>query len=125
MDNTKSTLKDIFLLCLLPVMTLFSFLFYVFWTYPVQILSQELTINEYFLFNNLYLQISFLLCVILFITLIVTSKKFPKLFPYVLGSVLVCLIWTFLYKITSYDFGTFIDNNSLTTSESIDRKSVV
>ena len=119
MDNTKSTLKDIFLLCLLPVMSLFSFLFYVFWTYPVQILSQELTINEYFLFNNLYLQISFLLCVILFITLIVTSKKFPKLFPYVLGSVLVCLIWTFLYKITSYDFGTFIDNNSLTTSESI------
>ena len=119
MNNTKSTLRDTFLLCLLPVMSLFSFLFYVFWTYPVQILSQELSINEYFLFNNPYLQISFLLCVILFITLILTSEFLPKVFPYVLGSVLLCLIWSFLYKITSYDFGTFIDNNSLTTSKSI------
>ena len=119
MSNTKSTLKDMVLLCLLPVISLFSFFFYVFWAYPVQILSQELTLNSYFLFNNPYLQISFLVCVILFIALMIASKFFPRLLPYVLGCVLVCLIWTFLYKITSYDFGTFIDNNSLTTSKSI------
>ncbi len=119
MSNTKSALKDVFLLCLLPVISLFSFFFYVFWAYPVQILSQELTLNSYFLFNNPYLQISFLVCVILFIALMIASKFFPRLLPYVLGCVLVCLIWTFLYKITSYDFGTFIDNNSLTTSKSI------
>ena len=119
MNITKSTLRDTFLLCLLPVMSLFSFLFYVFWAYPVQILSQELKITGYFLFNNPYLQTSFLVCVILFIALIITSKNSPKLFPYILGLILVFLIGTFLYKLTSYDFGTFIDNNSLTTSKSI------
>ena len=119
MSNTKSTLKNMFLLYFLPVLSLFSFLFYVFWAYPVQILSQELAINSYFLFNNPYLQTSLLVCIVLFIALIITSKKSPKLFPYILGLILFFLIGTFLYKITSYDFGTFIDNNSLTTSKSI------
>ena len=120
MSNTKSTLKDMVLLCLLPVLSLFSFFFYVFWAYPVQILSQELAINEYFLFNNPYLQTSLLVCLVLFIALIITSKSLPKLFPYILGLILVFLIVTFLYKYTiAYDFGTFIDNYSLTTSKPI------
>ena len=120
MSNTKSTLKDMVLLCLLPVISLFSFFFYVFWAYPVQILSQELTITEYFLFDSPYLQTSLLVCFILFIALIITSKSLPKLFLYVLGFILVFLIGTFLYKYTiAYDFGSFIDNNSLTTSKSI------
>ena len=118
MSNTKSTLKDMFLLCLLPVISLFSFLFYVFWAYPVQILSQELTINEHFLFNNPYLQTSLLVCVILFIALIITSKFLPKLFLYVLGFILVFLIGTFLYKYTiAYNYGGFIDNNTLATTK--------
>ena len=119
MNISKSTVKNIFVLSLLPVISLFSFLFYVFWTYPVQILSQELAINNYFLFDSPYLQTSLLVCVILFILLILTSKFLPKVFPYILGLILVFLIGTFLYKITSYDFGGFIDNNSLTTSKSI------
>ena len=119
MNISKSTVKNIFVLSLLPVISLFSFLFYVFWTYPVQILSQELAINNYFLFDSPYLQTSLLVCVILFILLILTSKFLPKVFPYILGLILVFLIGTFLYKLTSYDFGTFIDNNSLTTSKSI------
>ena len=117
MSNSKSILKNMFSLHLLPVMSLFSFLFYVFWAYPVQILSQELTITEYFLFDSPYLQTSLLVCFILFIALIITSKFLPKVFPYILGLILVFLIGTFLYKITSYDFGTFIDNDSLTTSK--------
>ncbi len=119
MNNPKSILKNIFVLYFLPVMSLFSFLFYVFWTYPVQILSQEMTINKYFLFDNPYLQNSLLLCIILFITLIITSRFLPKIFLYILGLILTFLIGTSLYKITSYDFGTFIDNNTLTTSKSI------
>ena len=119
MSNTKSTIKNIISLCLLPVISLFAFSFYVFWTYPVQILSQDLIINEYFLFDNPYLQKSLLVCVILFISLIITSKFLPKVLPYILGLILVFLIGTFLYKITSYNFGTFIDNNTLTTSKPI------
>ena len=115
MNISKSTIKNTLLLHILPIASLFSFLFYVFWTYPVQILSQELPINEYFLFNNPYLQTSLLVCIVLFILLILTSNFLPKVFPYILGSVLVCLIWTFLYKYTiAYSYGGFVDNLSLT-----------
>ena len=119
MNKSKHILKDMFFLCILPVMSLFSFFFYVFWTYPIQILSQELQINEYFLFSNPYLQKSFLVCVILLIFLMAIFKFLPKVLPYIVGFILVFLMGTFLYKITSYDFGTFTDNNSLTTSKSI------
>ena len=117
MSNTKSTIKNIISLCLLPVISLFAFSFYVFWTYPVRILTKELELTGYFLFNNPYLQTSLLVCIILFIALIITSKFYSKVFPYILGLILVFLIGTFLYKITSYDFGTFVDNNSLSTSK--------
>lgn len=109
-----SKLTDI----ILAPLTLFAFLFYVFWTYPVQILSQELLINEYFLFNNPYLQLSFSLCTILFILLILSYQFYPKVSSYLLGIILVFLIGTFLYKYTiSYDYGTFVDNYSLATSK--------
>ena len=114
------TLKNFSISYLLPVLSLFSFLFYVFWTYPVQILSQELSIGSYYIFNNPFLLFSLVFCGIIFIIIYITNKYSSTLYYLILTAILFGLLLTFFYKyIFSFQFGSFIDNMTLTSENSL------
>ncbi|MGL4561568.1 MAG: hypothetical protein ACRCV0_04685 [Brevinema sp.] len=93
-------------------------LLYIFWLLPMKILSQEYTLSSYFINNNIFIYIPIIFFAMISLVLIILSLFSQKSYQILFAFIMVILILTFLYPvILSYDFGGFIDNNSLTSEK--------
>ena len=110
---------------LLPILLLFSFLFYVLWSAPVSVLAKEFQINNYYIFDNYMIIISFLTTVILAIILVAPYKKNEtiinkKFRATVIGIIYFIAISSILYNyIFPYKYGFLQEGITLETSENL------
>ena len=106
---------------LLPSLTLFSYLFYLLWSAPLDLILQMYTINDLYIFNNSYVHIITIVSIAMFFLLWISSiLPFKHIYYFLLGLISFLLILLFLYNyILPYDYGMFTDNNSLSPERSL------
>ena len=120
MSNTKSTLKDMFLAIILPTITVFSVLFYLFWAGPVAIILQEYYLDSLALRNHGMLFISVIVCLIYVVLFTISYFKFPKIYAILIGITLFLVLAIFAYStILPYSYGGVADNSTLTPRQSL------
>ena len=105
---------------LLPAFALFSYLFYLFWSAPLDLILQMYSINDLYIFNNAYVQITAIIGIIMFFLLCVSYiLPFKHLYYFFLGLITFLLILMLLYNyILPYSYGIFTDNNTLSPERS-------
>ena len=105
---------------ILPTVTVFSVLFYLFWAGPLTIVLQEYDLNNLGLRNYPILFISVIVCLIYMILLSIAYFKFPKTYAIFIGTTLFLLLGVFAYSnILPYSYGSVADNLTLTPRESL------
>ena len=106
---------------LLPALALFSYLFYLLWSAPLDLILQMYTINDLYIFNNSYVHIITIVSIAMFFLLWISSiLPFKHIYYFLLGLISFLLILLFLYNyILPYDYGMFTDNNSLSPERSL------
>ena len=120
MSNTKSTVKNISLAIILPTITVFSVLFYLFWAGPVAIILQEYYLDSLAFRNHGMLFISVIVCLIYIAILSVAYFKFPKIYAVLIGITLFLVLSVFAYSnILPYSYGPVINNITLTPIQSL------
>ena len=122
-DNMEvlKTRKVIDLLkALLLSVTIFLFLFYVAWSIPITILAKAFNIMDYFIKDNFFVLLSLGIALLLFLLQILFIFCNTKIYTKIVSGSLFFLVLTFLYPlILPYNYGSFIDNISLITAESL------
>ena len=106
---------------LLPAFALFSYLFYLFWSAPLDLILQMYAINDLYIFNNSYMPIITVVGIVMFFLLCISYLlPFKHLYYFFLGLITFLLILMLLYNyILPYSYGMFTDNNSLSPERSL------
>ena len=105
---------------ILPTVTVFSVLFYLFWAGPLTIVLQEYYINNLGLRNYPILFISVIVCIIYIILLSITYFKSSKIYNIIIGATLFLVLSVFAYSnILPYSYGPVINNIKLTPIQSL------
>ena len=105
---------------ILPTITIFSVLFYLFWAGPLTIVLQEYDLNNLGLRNYPILFTSVIVCLIYMILLSIAYFKFPKIYSIFIGTTLFLLLGVFAYStILPYSYGGVVDNITLIPSQSL------
>ena len=104
-------LKNIFL----PVLALGSYLFYLLWSAPVSLILQEYAVSHWFIVNNPLTPIVIIVLISFIVLLsLLYQFKIKTCFNFLIGLIVFLLILSFLYNhILAYDYGSFLDNNTL------------
>ena len=105
---------------LLPAFALFSYLFYLFWSAPLDLILQMYAINDLYIFNNSYMPIIAIIGIVMFFLLCISYLlPFKHFYYFFLGLISFLLILVLLYNyILPYSYGMFTDNNSLSPERS-------
>lgn len=105
---------------LLPTLALFSYLFYLFWSAPLDLILQMYPINNLYIINNSYIHIITVVSIIMFFLLCISYiLPFKHLYYFFLGLISFLLILILLYNyILPYSYGIFTDNNTLSPERS-------
>lgn len=122
----KKPILNFFIIIILPMVTLVSYLFYLFWSAPLSMILQQFSIQYLYILNNSYLHYCLIAIVILGILLfscyyLSLRWAFIKIFyNFFLGLILFVVILPLLYNlILPYNYGIFTDNNTLTPLNSL------
>ena len=104
----------------LPTITVFSVLFYLFWAGPVAIIMQEYYLDSLALRNHNLLLASIIVCLIYMILLSISYFKSSKTYNIIIGTTLFLVLSVFAYStILPYSYGSVADNMTLTPRESL------
>ena len=105
---------------LLPALALFSYLFYLFWSAPLDLILQMYSINDIYITNNTYVHIITVVSIIMFFLLCISYiLPFKHIYYFVLGLISFLLILALLYNyVLPYSYGIFTDNNTLSPERS-------
>ncbi len=112
--NNKNII-NVLKFCILPPLVLFTYLFYLFWSAPLDYILQEYTIDNYFIFKNSYLHYSIGASVLFTILLFVFYKTNLKIaYNITAGFILSLIVMMSLYPVVfPYNLGMFLDNIAL------------
>ena len=82
---------------LLPALALFSYLFYLFWSAPLDLILQMYSINDLYIFNNSYMPIIVIISIVMFFLLCVSYiLPFKHIYYFFLGLITFLLIFLLL-----------------------------
>ncbi|MGL4563500.1 MAG: hypothetical protein ACRCVW_06585 [Brevinema sp.] len=121
---TKTTIKKITEISknfVLPSLVLGSFLFYLFWSLPLQILLQSYKINSLFIKSHKLIIYSIIICLlIIFILALLSYMNKKKWNSVIIGVIIVLGMMTIFYQyVFPYNYGRVVDDLSLTPTKSL------
>ncbi len=100
---------------LLPAFVLFSYLFYLFWSAPLNLILQMYTINNLYILNNSYIHIITIVSIIMFFYSVFLIYFLCKHLYYFFLGLILALLYNYILP---YSYGIFTDNNTLSPERS-------